>query len=155
MGHLTKPPPYPGAAQEVNQEMVCMGYRPSGKTVIGQRPVSTPKRRLLHPTSKRGADKRSCHQHQDQGRPLSPMGTPISSQSCYTPCWQAKPVPYIGQPQLQGHWRPNTHLSDSKSGKQNNLAINVFGWKKRLLSTTSSNSLPTCPASSCYDWECR
>ena len=29
--------------------------------------VSAPKRRLLHPTSKRGADQKSCHQRQEQG----------------------------------------------------------------------------------------
>ena len=60
------PPPYPGAAREVDTERVWMGCRPSGMSVVGHSLVSAPKRRLLHPISKRGAEHKSCHPRQER-----------------------------------------------------------------------------------------
>ena len=124
-------------------------------SVVGHSPVSAPKRRLLHPISKRGAEHKSCHQRQEREWLLSPMGTPISSQSCNTPCWQAKPVPYLGQPQLQGHWFPNTHLSDSKSWKTKQLDHQRLRLRKRGNYPPQQTACQHAPHQPTADWEGR
>ena len=58
---------------------------------------------------------------------------------------QAKQVPHRRRPRLQGISFPKPLNEISKVERQNNLAINVFGWEKRVITLRISSVDPKTP----------
>ena len=64
---------------------------------------------------------------------------------------KTKMVPHRRWSELSRDRCPHAHLSDPKKvEKQNNLAINVFGWDKASLSIALASSHKTYRGSTCY-----